>query len=103
VQIHGGYGTVRDFAAERHLRDVRVTTLHEGTQRARLRERLAPPPGFAKILLVRKIILEILLLLWKALRVVLWKWLRPILGKVAFYAAVAVGLVLLIVMIVSRM
>jgi alkylation response protein AidB-like acyl-CoA dehydrogenase len=31
VQIHGGYGTVRDFAAERHLRDVRVTTIYEGT------------------------------------------------------------------------
>src|SRR5262249_60311244 len=31
VQIHGGYGVVRDFAAERHLRDVRVTTIYEGT------------------------------------------------------------------------
>jgi alkylation response protein AidB-like acyl-CoA dehydrogenase len=31
VQIHGGYGYVRDFAAERHLRDVRVTTIYEGT------------------------------------------------------------------------
>lgn len=31
VQIHGGYGYTRDFAAERHLRDVRVTTLYEGT------------------------------------------------------------------------
>jgi hypothetical protein len=51
---------------------------------------------------VRKIILEILRLLWKALRVVLWKWLRPILGKVAVYAALAVGLVVLIVMILSR-
>ena len=52
---------------------------------------------------MRKIITEILVLLWKALRVVLWKWLRPILGKVAVYAAVAVGLVLLIVMVVSRL
>jgi hypothetical protein len=51
---------------------------------------------------VRKIILEILVLLWKALRVVLWKWLRPLLGRFAMYLAVAVGLVLLIVMIVSR-
>ena len=67
------------------------------------RARLARPPGFARILLVRKIITEILVLLWKALRVVLWKWLRPILGKVAVYAAVAVGLVLLIVMVVSRL
>ncbi|MEZ4315237.1 MAG: acyl-CoA dehydrogenase family protein [Polyangiaceae bacterium] len=31
VQVHGGYGYVRDFPAERHLRDVRVTTIYEGT------------------------------------------------------------------------
>ncbi|HEY3592733.1 MAG TPA: acyl-CoA dehydrogenase family protein [Polyangiaceae bacterium] len=31
LQIHGGYGFVRDFAAERHLRDVRVTRIYEGT------------------------------------------------------------------------
>ncbi len=31
VQIHGGYGYVKDFGAERHLRDVRVTTIYEGT------------------------------------------------------------------------
>ena len=31
VQIHGGYGYVRDFAIERHLRDARVTTIYEGT------------------------------------------------------------------------
>ena len=31
VQIHGGYGFVKDFPAERHLRDVRVTTIYEGT------------------------------------------------------------------------
>ena len=31
VQVHGGYGYIRDFAAERHLRDVRVTTIYEGT------------------------------------------------------------------------
>jgi alkylation response protein AidB-like acyl-CoA dehydrogenase len=31
VQIHGGYGYTRDFPAERHLRDARVTTLYEGT------------------------------------------------------------------------
>jgi alkylation response protein AidB-like acyl-CoA dehydrogenase len=31
VQIHGGAGYVRDFAAERHLRDVRVTRIYEGT------------------------------------------------------------------------
>lgn len=31
VQIHGGYGYTRDFAAERHVRDARVTTIYEGT------------------------------------------------------------------------
>jgi len=31
VQVHGGYGYTREFAAERHLRDVRVTTIYEGT------------------------------------------------------------------------
>ena len=31
IQIHGGYGYTRDFPAERHLRDVRVTTIYEGT------------------------------------------------------------------------
>jgi alkylation response protein AidB-like acyl-CoA dehydrogenase len=31
VQLHGGYGYVREFPAERHLRDVRVTMIYEGT------------------------------------------------------------------------
>jgi alkylation response protein AidB-like acyl-CoA dehydrogenase len=31
VQVHGGYGYTREFAAERHLRDIRVTTIYEGT------------------------------------------------------------------------
>jgi len=31
VQIHGGYGYVREFPAERHLRDARVTMIYEGT------------------------------------------------------------------------
>jgi alkylation response protein AidB-like acyl-CoA dehydrogenase len=31
VQIHGGYGYIRDLPAERHLRDARVTTIYEGT------------------------------------------------------------------------
>lgn len=31
VQIHGGCGYVRDFPAERHLRDVRVARIYEGT------------------------------------------------------------------------
>ncbi len=31
VQVHGGYGYIREFPVERLLRDVRVTTLYEGT------------------------------------------------------------------------
>jgi alkylation response protein AidB-like acyl-CoA dehydrogenase len=31
LQVHGGYGFVRDFAVERHVRDVRVTRIYEGT------------------------------------------------------------------------
>ncbi|WP_284333172.1 acyl-CoA dehydrogenase family protein, partial [Dyella flagellata] len=31
LQIHGGYGYVRDFPVERALRDVRVTRIFEGT------------------------------------------------------------------------
>lgn len=31
LQVHGGYGFVRDFAVERHYRDARVTTIYEGT------------------------------------------------------------------------
>ena len=31
VQIHGGYGYIREFPVERHLRDARVTTIYEGT------------------------------------------------------------------------
>jgi alkylation response protein AidB-like acyl-CoA dehydrogenase len=31
VQIHGGYGYIRDFKVERLYRDARVTTIYEGT------------------------------------------------------------------------
>jgi alkylation response protein AidB-like acyl-CoA dehydrogenase len=31
LQVHGGYGFVKDFAVERHARDVRVTRIYEGT------------------------------------------------------------------------
>ena len=31
LQIHGGYGYVKDFPVERALRDVRVTRIYEGT------------------------------------------------------------------------
>ena len=31
VQIHGGYGFVKEYDVERYYRDVRVTTIYEGT------------------------------------------------------------------------
>ncbi len=31
VQIHGGYGFIKDYKVERMYRDVRITTLYEGT------------------------------------------------------------------------
>jgi butyryl-CoA dehydrogenase len=31
IQVHGGAGYVDDYPVERYLRDVRVTTLYEGT------------------------------------------------------------------------
>ncbi len=31
VQVHGGYGYIDEFPAERHYRDARVTTIYEGT------------------------------------------------------------------------
>jgi len=31
VQIHGGYGYIREYSVERAYRDARVMTLYEGT------------------------------------------------------------------------
>jgi len=31
IQVHGGYGYVRDYPVERHYRDARVTQIYEGT------------------------------------------------------------------------
>jgi alkylation response protein AidB-like acyl-CoA dehydrogenase len=31
MQVHGGFGYIREFPIERYLRDVRVTTIYEGT------------------------------------------------------------------------
>ncbi len=33
VQIFGGYGYLRDFPAERHFRDAKITEIYEGDQR----------------------------------------------------------------------
>ncbi|MBT5876009.1 MAG: acyl-CoA dehydrogenase, partial [Candidatus Latescibacteria bacterium] len=34
LQIHGGYGYIRDFNVERYFRDARITTIYEGTSEA---------------------------------------------------------------------
>jgi butyryl-CoA dehydrogenase len=31
IQIHGGYGYVREYPAERHFRDAKITEIYEGT------------------------------------------------------------------------
>src|SRR5262249_46807307 len=31
LQVHGGYGYTREFPVERYFRDIRVTTIYEGT------------------------------------------------------------------------
>ena len=31
IQIHGGYGYVREYLAERYLRDSKITEIYEGT------------------------------------------------------------------------
>jgi butyryl-CoA dehydrogenase len=31
VQIHGGYGYIKDYPAERHFRDAKITEIYEGT------------------------------------------------------------------------
>jgi alkylation response protein AidB-like acyl-CoA dehydrogenase len=31
VQVHGGYGYIDEFPVERYYRDVRASTLYEGT------------------------------------------------------------------------
>ena len=31
VQIHGGYGFVKDYPVEKYFRDVKLTTIGEGT------------------------------------------------------------------------
>jgi alkylation response protein AidB-like acyl-CoA dehydrogenase len=32
VQIHGGYGYIREFEVERMMRDAKITQIYEGTQ-----------------------------------------------------------------------
>src|SRR5499426_4168777 len=48
VQIHGGYGFVKDYPAEKYFRDVKLTTIGEGTseiQRLVIARQLMHPPS----------------------------------------------------------
>ena len=36
MQIHGGAGYMREFNVERHYRDVRVTSIYEGTSQLQI-------------------------------------------------------------------
>ncbi len=50
VQIHGGYGFVKDYPAEKFFRDVKLTTIGEGTseiQRLVIARQLLAAPGRA--------------------------------------------------------
>ena len=85
------------FGRRRHALGADAAGKRGGVAAYRIRARRTKLRG------VRKIILEILVLLWKALRVVLWKWLKPLIGTIALYAMVAVGVVVLLVMLVSRL
>jgi hypothetical protein len=51
---------------------------------------------------VKKIIRELLSLLWKVFRLVLWKWLKPILGKVFFYGIIIAAIIGIIAFIITR-
>jgi hypothetical protein len=48
---------------------------------------------------VKKILLEILALVWKVLRVYVWRLLRPYLGKLVFMGFVGVALMTLLVLL----
>jgi alkylation response protein AidB-like acyl-CoA dehydrogenase len=31
VQVHGGYGFIKEYQVERHFRDAKITQIYEGT------------------------------------------------------------------------
>lgn len=50
---------------------------------------------------MRKVIREILVLLWKVLRLLLWRWLKPILGRVILLSLVAIGVIVVLIVLVG--
>ncbi len=51
---------------------------------------------------MRKVIGEILKLVWKLFKVVFWKWLKPLLGRVALIGALIVAAVVMAVLVFGR-
>jgi alkylation response protein AidB-like acyl-CoA dehydrogenase len=31
IQVHGGYGFIKEYEVERHFRDAKITQIYEGT------------------------------------------------------------------------
>lgn len=50
---------------------------------------------------MRKVITEILKLLWKVFRLVIWKWLKPILGKVILVGFVCIALITALALLIA--
>ncbi len=42
LQVHGGYGYMRDYPVERHLRDARITSIYEGTSQVQVGTMIGP-------------------------------------------------------------
>jgi hypothetical protein len=52
---------------------------------------------------VGKVIRQILVLLWKVLRLVLWRWLRQRLPKLLLVAATLIGFIVFVAFVLGRL
>jgi len=59
------------------------------------------PRPCARLSFVKKVIREILVLLWKVVRTVLWKWLKPRLRRFAFFAVMAIAVLGVLTVLVA--
>ena len=67
-----------------------------------MRRRRAPPRGSASIKDVKKVIREILILVWRVVRTYLWKWVKPRLRRWAFMAVAAIAIIGVLSMLVAN-
>jgi hypothetical protein len=51
---------------------------------------------------MRKVIMEILGLLWKLIRKAFWEWLKPILGRILLIAFAIVAFVAIAIVLIGR-